>query len=222
MKNAIVLCSGGLDSVVTANYVKKCGYQNIKILFFDYGQKTKNQEEKCSNKCALSLGAEFIKINLDWLGKISNSLINKGKEFNELSEIDLKNTKEESKNWYVPCRNIVFLSSALSLAESLGGADIFVGFKLDAEGGYPDTTPEFVKRMNKVAEVCENKIKILAPLIEKDKEDIVALGKELKVNFKDTHSCYVSDKHCGKCMACQLRKAGFKWANVKDNTEYKD
>jgi len=59
-------------------------------------------------------------------------------------------------------------------------------------------------------------------LIEKDKEDIIILGKELGIDFKDTFSCYVGkEKHCGKCLACMLRKEGFYWSNIKDETEYK-
>lgn len=222
MKQAIVLCSGGVDSVTTAFYVKKkLDYEKIKVLFFNYAQKSLEREREYSKKCAEDIGAEFNEIQLAWLGEISNSLINKEGGVKKLEEEDLKNTKEESKKWYVPCRNLVFLSSAFSLAESMGGADIFVGFKFDAEGGYPDTTKDFVEKMNSVAKVCENEIKVIAPLIEKDKEDIIQLGKELGVNLKCTYSCYVGElKHCGTCLACQLRKAGFKWSGVEDTTEY--
>jgi len=220
MKNAIILCSGGLDSVVTSHFVKKkLGYNKIIILFFDYGQKSLDRERECSKNCALDLGAKFEEVSLKWLGNISNSLINKEGENNKLSEKDLKDTKEESKNWYVPCRNIIFLSHAMALAESLGGSDIFVGFKFDAEGGYPDTTKEFVGEMNSLARIgCSKRIRIIAPLIEKDKEEIILLGKELRVDFKKTYSCYIGkEKPCGVCLACQLRKAGFKWAGREDS-----
>jgi len=77
MKNALILCSGGLDSVVTSHYVKKkLGYDKLIILFFDYGQRTIIAERRASKKCAFNLDASFIEIKLNWLGKISTSLIN--------------------------------------------------------------------------------------------------------------------------------------------------
>ena len=56
-----------------------------------------------------------------------------------------------------------------------------------------------------------------------DKEDIIKLGIELGVKFEETYSCYVGagEKHCGKCLACMLRKEGFYWAGVEDSTSYK-
>lgn len=98
-KTAIILCSGGLDSVVTAYYTKKVlGYKRLKIVFFDYGQRSLINEEFFSKLCAHNLKADFIKIKLDWLSDISNSLINKNKEIKKITKKDLKDTKEESKN----------------------------------------------------------------------------------------------------------------------------
>ena len=78
MKSAIVLCSGGIDSVTTAYYVKKkLYYADILVLFFNYGQKPLPAEKKFSKKCAEKIGANFLEADLKWLGKISGSLINK-------------------------------------------------------------------------------------------------------------------------------------------------
>ncbi|HRZ85774.1 MAG TPA: 7-cyano-7-deazaguanine synthase [Candidatus Paceibacterota bacterium] len=238
-KSAIILCSGGLDSVVTAYYVKKeLGYDKIRILFFNYGQKTLKQERKASKKCAYKIGADFKEIKLKWLGEISNSLINKNNnnQIKELIKQDLKDTNEESQKYYVPCRNILFLVYALTLAESeffknSEKNDIFVGFKCEGKDSYPDTTKKFVSEINKLSKIsCMTNFKIIAPLIEKDKEDIVLLGKRLSVKMEDTYSCYigskrlgliVNNKHCGTCLACKLRQAGFYWANVEDKTNYK-
>jgi len=229
MKNAIVLCSGGIDSVTTSYYVKKIlKYDNIKNIFFDYGQKSLISERKYSHKCAKKLGAEFIEIKLGWLGKISTSLINREGKTQKLMIKDLKNTKKESEKFYVPCRNTIFLIHAMALAESLSikekkNYDIFVGFKNEGKENYPDTTEKFVKSVNSLAKIsCSKPIRILAPLIKKDKEEIIVLGYKLGVNFKDTFSCYVGKKeHCGFCLACRLRQEGFYWANVKDTTKYK-
>jgi len=233
-RNCIVLCSGGIDSVVTAHYAKrKLKYKGIIVLFFDYGQKALKQERICSKRCAKNLGAKFMEIELKWLNNISNSLINKTGKATRLRIKDLKDTKKESQKWYVPCRNTIFLAYALALAESLfikdkKICDIFVGFKCEGKEAYPDTTREFVREINRLSKIsCAKPFKIIAPLIKKDKEDIILIGKRLWVNFKDTFSCYIGAKnkntlkHCGYCLACRLRQVGFYWANVKDETRYK-
>ncbi|MBI2057044.1 7-cyano-7-deazaguanine synthase [Candidatus Pacearchaeota archaeon] len=230
-KNALILCSGGLDSVVTAFYIKKkLNYNKIKALFFDYKQKSVIQERRYAKLCAKKIEAEFIEIKLHWLGKISTSLINKNGKIKKLAKKDLKNTKKESKKFYVPCRNSIFLINALALAELLFMKekeiyDIFVGFKCEGKESYPDTTKEFVKEINRFAKIsCSQNFKIIAPLIKKDKEDIIKLGKRLNVIFNETFSCYVSknSKQCGVCLACKLRQAGFYWANIYDPTIYKN
>lgn len=229
LKNAIVLCSGGLDSVTTAHYAKKqLKYDNLIILFFDYNQRNKDAEEKCSRLCAKNLKAEFIKIDLPFLSKISTSMLNTNNEARKISKKDLKDTKKESSVWYVPFRNALFLSYATALAESLfvksknkDEYDIFVGFKHEGKENYPDTTPGFVKDVNKLNKATMAKPKVFAPLIKKDKEDIVRLALKMGIEVNQTHSCYTSNsKHCGICLSCQLRRQGFYWANQKDETEY--
>ena len=228
-KQAIVLCSGGLDSVVTSFYVKNTlKYKDITLIFFNYNQKSLKQEQKFSKLCAKSIGGKFLEINVNELGDLSNSLINQIGKITKLKRKDLKNTAKESEKYYVPCRNTLFLVYALAVAESLyqknkRTSDIFVGFKCEGKESYPDTTKNFVLQMNKLSKIaCIKPFSIFAPLITKDKEDIVQLGSELGVDFTKTFSCYASkkNKHCGICLACMLRKEGFYWANINDPTEY--
>ena len=228
MKNAIVLCSGGLDSVTCAWHVKKdLGCSEMIILFFDYGQKSLEAERRFSEKCALDLNAEFVTIKLPELGDMSTSLINREGDVAKIKREDLKDSSVESEKFYVPARNTVFLSYALAMADSLHiknkeAWDIFVGFKNEGNESYPDTTKEFVDSLNDLAKIgFSHGFKVKAPFIEKDKEDIVLIGKELGVNFSDTFSCYVgSQMHCGVCLNCRLRQEGFRWANVEDPSEY--
>ena len=230
MKKAIVLCSGGLDSVVTSFYVKKkLDYDSLTLLFFNYGQRSLKAERRCSKMCSRSLKAEFMEIKIRELKRFSSSLINESKKHNKLSRKDLKNTRKESGNWYVPCRNLIFLSYASAVAEyffvkSKIKMDIFIGFKNDGKETFPDTTLEFVKKFNSLnAIISVGKFRLHAPLIKKDKEDIVLLGKKLDVNMKKTFSCYTSEKkHCGTCLACRLRQEGFYWAGLTDPTGYLD
>ncbi|MDO8563634.1 MAG: 7-cyano-7-deazaguanine synthase [Nanoarchaeota archaeon] len=228
-KNAIILCSGGLDSVVTAHYVKnKLKYNSITILFFNYGQKALTEERKASKLCAKKIHAIFIEISLPELGNLSTSLINLPGKIVQIAKKDLKDTKQESKKWYVPCRNLIFLSYASALTDSEFiknniKSDIFIGFKCEGNDSYPDTTKEFIKKINScLSTSCSFSIKIKAPLIEKDKEDIIILGNNLNVDLEKTFSCYSpkNAKHCGICLSCALRKEAFYWANMEDKTLY--
>jgi len=233
-KNAIILCSGGLDSSVCAYYVKKrLSYRNIIILFFDYSQRTLKQERNSAKKIAKKIKAEFKEIEIKELAEMSTSLINTNKKARKIRRKELRNTEKESQKFYVPCRNIIFLIYALALSESLQiksknkkTFDIFTGFKCEGKEAYPDATQEFVKEMNKLKNVSTAvKGKIIAPLIKKDKDEIIRLGEKLGINFGDTYSCYIGGnkltEHCGYCLACRLRQEAFYWADIKDNTKYK-
>lgn len=231
MKNAIVLCSGGMDSVVTAHYAqKKLEYEKLLVLFFNYGQKTWYHERTAALHCARSLNVDFKELAIPELGKISPSLLTKDAVITSDVPLDLKNTVEASEPWYVPLRNTLFLSYALALAESttlianIETPDILIGFKNEGKEPFPDTTQEFLDRMNALAATaCKRPARILAPLLSHDKEDIVALGLQLGVTLEKTWSCYLNKQlHCGICLACCLRKEGFKWANVQDPTSYSD
>lgn len=229
MKNAIILCSGGIDSVTTAHYVKKkLNYEKIIILFFDYGQRNLLAERKYSRSCAREINAKFNEIKLEELSKFSTSLLNKNKKVKKMMRNGLKNTKKESEKWYVPCRNLIFLSYAMAFAESLYlknkiKNEIFIGFKNEGKEFYLDTTSDFLDLLNKISKTSAvGKFNIEAPLIKKDKEDIILFGKKLGVNYKKTFSCYARKKeHCGTCLACRLRQEGFYWANLEDPTKYK-
>ncbi|MBI3334517.1 7-cyano-7-deazaguanine synthase QueC [Candidatus Pacearchaeota archaeon] len=221
MKRALVLCSGGIDSVVTAWYVAKhLKYKPI-LLFFNYGQHACKQERRCVKVCAQMLHAPMKEITLNNLKELNQSSLTRQVKPENTSS--LKNTKDESKNWYVPQRNLIFLSYALAYAESLciqkkPVHSIFIGFKCEGEEHFPDTTPEFLKQVNQLAKVSASvSIKIHAPLIKKDKEDIILLGEKLGVDLNNTWSCYLGGKKpCNSCLACRLRSAGFYWA---DRTE---
>ena len=218
MGNAIVLASGGLDSYVTAHYVKKKLGKEVKLLFFDYGQKALVEELRSVEHLKRELDCELEVVSLPWLGKISTSFINK------------EGSGGESLNdWYVPCRNSVFLISALAFADSQfiktgEESEIYLGIKYEGELRFKDTTPEFIEKMNELSKTATEKgFKIIAPFIDKDKEDIIEIGEELGIDLSKSYSCYLGSKngeHCGKCAGCLARKKGFKFSKVKDETEY--
>jgi len=236
MNNAIILCSGGLDSVVLAYYLKKIkNIQDIKLIFLDYGQKALEEELFCAKKTARELDAKLKIINVKWLGEISTSLINK-----EIEENQIKNIKKEGEliSWYVPCRNSLFLLIGLGFAESEFISknkkyDIYLGIKYEGELQFKDTTPEFLEQMNKTQEYCTQKgdYKFLAPFLNKDKEELIELAKKFNINLKNTYSCYIGKGfkdingekipiHCGICSACKSRKKAFKFSNTQDPSTY--
>lgn len=227
MATALVLCSGGIDSVTSAFYAKKIlGFSNIELVFFDYGQRNLNPEKKAVKFFSKELNAKLRIVNLKMLKDISQSNLTNNRASKNLSS--LKDTSFESEQWYVPCRNLVFLSYTLALSESMFlkniKSDVFVGFKHEGREFFPDAGPDFLKKMNEISfSASRAKSRIIAPLIKKDKEEIILLAKKLGVRLEKTYSCYVGNKNqCGKCLACRLRKAGFYWANEKDLTKYDD
>ncbi len=221
----MVLCSGGLDSVVVAYSIKN-KYRKLKLLFFDYGQRALKEEEKCVREISKKLNSDFEKIKLPWLGKISTAMLNREGEFRETTEKDL-GKKEDLLTWWVPCRNSIFLINALAFAESeflknKERYDIIIGLKNEGEAHFKDTTERFIKKINNLVKDATNDgdYEIIAPLIKLDKPEVIKLGEKLKIPFELTYSCYIENGHCGKCLNCMLRKKGFYWAGVKDPTKY--
>lgn len=232
MANAIVLCSGGLDSVILAHYLKKIQkIEKLKLIFLNYNQKALNEELFCVKKAAEELDADLKIIDVKWLGKISTSLINKEANENEIKNI---NKEEELISWYVPCRNSLFLLIGLAIAESEFISknekyDIYLGIKYEGELQFKDTTPEFLEQMNKTAEFCtqDGNYKFIAPFLNKDKEELIKIAEGLGVNLKNTYSCYIGKGfeneipvHCGICGGCKSRKKGFKFSDVEDVSVY--
>ncbi|MDD5526798.1 MAG: 7-cyano-7-deazaguanine synthase, partial [Candidatus Omnitrophica bacterium] len=124
---------------------------------------------------------------------------------------------------YVPARNIVFLSCALSIAEAEGAGDIFIGAHDQDYSGYPDCRPEFFEAFQAAADLgtkagSEGRpVRLNAPLLGLSKKEIVALGSRLGVPFHLTWSCYKGgDKPCGRCESCLYRAKGFAEAGIED------
>tara|TARA_Y100000034_G_scaffold133385_1_gene198716 strand:+ start:3173 stop:3868 length:696 start_codon:yes stop_codon:yes gene_type:complete len=229
MNNAIILCSGGLDSVVLAYYLKKIeNIQKLKLIFLDYNQKSLNEELFCVKKTAEDLDADLEIVNVKWLGNISTSFINK-----DLNDKEIKD-KEDLISWYVPCRNSLFLLIGLAFAESKFISDnekydVYLGIKYEGELQFKDTTPEFLEQMDKTAEFCtqDGNFKFIAPFLKKDKEELIKLAGKLNINLQNTYSCYIGKGmkkeipiHCGICSACKSRKKAFKFSNTKDISLY--
>lgn len=217
-KKAIVLFSGGLDSTTCLYWALNQGYE-CEALTVSYGQRH-DREVLAAQLIARNLGVKhhMITLNLPWLA--TSSLVDKNQSIPDVAVEDIPNAGVPTT--YVPGRNLMFLSIAGSLLDSVGATAIVAGPNAIDFSGYPDCTPAFFKAaadaLNRgtVSGVNEG-IEVLAPLMRLSKAEIVKLASQLKVPFEQTWSCYAGgQKPCGNCDSCKLRAKGFEEAGVHD------
>lgn len=220
-KKAIVLLSGGLDSVTVLALAQQQGFQCY-ALSFDYGQRH-NAELAAAKSIAEYYQVENHKIIPLGLGAIGGSALTD-------ADIAVPNTPQAGiPVTYVPARNTVFLAFALGWAEVLKLHDIFIGVNAVDYSGYPDCRPEFIEAFTTLANLATKagvegeRFTIHTPLIHLSKSEIIQQGIALDVDYSRTVSCYAADQQgraCGVCDACRLRKIGFVNAGVVDPTRY--
>lgn len=212
-KKAVVLLSGGMDSATTLFWAKKRGFDCL-CLTFDYGQRH-CREIDAAKKIARIAGcsSKVIKLKFPWKG---DALTDKNVP---LPRGRLSSKFRNVPSTYVPARNTVFLSIALSCAESIRAKAILIGANAVDFSGYPDCRPDYYAAFRKMARlgtkcgIQGKPIAILAPLIKLSKAQIVRLAGKLRVPLDLTWSCYAGGKKpCGKCDACLLRDKGFREA----------
>lgn len=202
---AVVLLSGGIDSTVTMYLAKQRGF-SVQGLIFDYGQRHKKEISFAKkNARGLKVSYKIVSLNFPWGGSA-------------LTDKEIKVPRRRKKgvpSTYVPGRNLIFLSFAVSYAEVIKAKKIFIGAHIQDYSGYPDCRPEFLKGFEKNANlgIKDKGIKIIAPLLNKSKAEIIRLGFSLGVDFKYTWSCYNGGASpCGECDSCRYREEGFKEA----------
>lgn len=201
MTKSIVLLSGGLDSLVSLGL--KRNELNVSLaLTFDYGQKSAQQEIDASKKICEYYGIEHVVIKLDWLKNITQtSLVSD----DEIPTGDALNDGNQSmKSVWVPNRNGLFLNIAGSFADSYGYDYILIGANKEEAQTFSDNTQEFIDAINKEFEYStQNAPKVVAPLINYIKNDIVMLALDSGIPLELTRSCYQGGaKHCGICESC--------------------
>jgi 7-cyano-7-deazaguanine synthase len=205
MKKAVVLLSGGLDSATVAALAIKYGYE-VFALSLDYGQLHK-KELNCAKQVVKNLGIKthkIIRVDLSALG--GSALTDKA------IAVPQNNSSQDIPSTYVPGRNTVFISLALSFAEVMDADSVFLGVNAIDYSGYPDCRPEYIEAIRRVAKLSSKKavegvpIEIITPLLHMTKTEIVRLALRLKVFIPDTWSCYQGgDSPCEVCDSCLIR-----------------
>ncbi|MEJ5227340.1 7-cyano-7-deazaguanine synthase QueC [Thermodesulfovibrio sp.] len=220
MKKAIVLLSGGIDSSTTLAIAKEEGYECY-ALSFDYGQRHKI-ELISAKRVAQFIGVkEHLIVSFD-MRQIGGSALT--------TDIPVPEGEVEGiPVTYVPARNTIFLSFALSWAEVLLCPTIFIGANVVDYSGYPDCRPEYLKAFETMANLATKvavegkiKFKVEAPLLYMTKADIIKKGLKLGFDYSLTWSCYNPQGElknpvpCLKCPSCQYRLKGFEEAGIGD------
>lgn len=220
---AVVLLSGGLDSTTTLAQAIADGCEPT-ALSFRYGQRHTKELVSAENVCK-HYNVRHVVIDID-LSSYRSALTRK--------DIDVPMDREgkldeEFPITYVPARNIVFMSIGAGLAESIDAQYLYLGANAVDYSGYPDDRPDFFEAYQRMLEkgtkagVEGHAVKIMTPLLNLSKADIVRLGKKLGAPLELTWSCYNGgEKACGHCDSCRLRLQGFKEAGYRDEIPYED
>lgn len=203
MTKGIILLSGGLDSLVSLGIgIEKYGISLA--LTFDYGQKAVEQEISTSKNICDYYKIEHNVIKLDWLKEVTHTALVSNEDLPE----GIDNPEQSAKSVWVPNRNGLFLNIAGSFADGNDYDYIIIGANKEEGQTFPDNTQEFIDKINAEFEYSTQKHpKVVAPLINSDKNDIVKLALEHKIPLEFVRSCYASgEKHCGKCESCTRLK----------------
>jgi 7-cyano-7-deazaguanine synthase len=211
-KKAVVLLSGGMDSAVTLWWAISKGW-TCQALSFDYGQRHK-RELASARRLARRAGVpiEVVRIKMPW----SRSALTDKRQHLPQRKLNTLSTGRLPPT-YVPARNTIFLSLALSVADQQEAEAIVIGANAIDYSGYPDCRPAYLAAFERVARLgsrmgaeLHRKIRILAPLVRLSKADIVRWGRRLGVPLEMSWSCYKGGRTpCGQCDSCQLRAKGF-------------
>ncbi len=218
VKKAVILLSGGLDSAVCLAIAKNLKYECYSLTV-DYGQKSRFELKAAERISAFFNVKKQLKLLVDLRG-IGDSALTTDAECPLPSEMFTEKPKGVPVT-YVPARNMILLSLAVSWAETLGAESVFIGANIRDYSGYPDCRLDFLKSFEETAMLGtkkSTKILIKAPLIRMSKAKIIKEGKKLGVNFSLTSSCYFPSEEgapCLKCESCRLREKGFREAEEK-------
>lgn len=221
---ALVVCSGGLDSVTLAYKIQNEGTlaspSLSSLLSFDYGQRHRKELDFAAH-CAKQLNVKHTIIDLSQVGKQLTSALT--------DDIDIPDghyAEESMKATVVPNRNAIMMTIAFGLASSQNADTVAMAVHGGDHFIYPDCRPDFIKSfaaMQKLALDGMSDISLYTPYLHLDKTEIARDSNKYNVPVTDTWSCYKGQEmHCGRCGTCVERREAFHLAGIEDPTEYTD
>ncbi|NLM02569.1 7-cyano-7-deazaguanine synthase {ECO:0000255/HAMAP-Rule:MF_01633} [Methanothermobacter wolfeii] len=223
MRKAISILSAGMDSSVSTALLSR--EYDISAITFDYGQRSAQMEVRYARKLSEYLGIEHRVIELPWLGELGGSVLTDDGELPSPGDLDdVEECLETARKVWVPGRNIVFTSVGVSFAEALDADAVIVGWDREEAATFPDNSREFLEAFNSLLGIGTLRgVRVLAPVIDMTKKEIVEAGMEMDFPFELTYSCYTGeDVHCGVCESCLRRRRAFELAGAEDPTEYRE
>ncbi len=223
---AIVVLSGGLDSTVCMALAHHDTQEPPLAVTFDYGQRTRKEIESAA-RIADVYASEHMIVSLDMTAWGSSALTDQAIAVPRVLPTGEQPFRSDPSSsipvTYVPGRNIVFLSIALSIAEAREYDAIYIGVNSYDYSGYPDCRPEFIEAFRKIAQLGQkrgvegNPVDLRAPLLRMSKAEIILTGNELRAPMEFSWSCYLDGPDpCGSCESCFLRRRGFAQAKLPD------
>ena len=217
MKDAVIILSGGMDSVTLLHDKKE---EIALAVTFDYGSNHNKREAEFAAYHCKELGIEHIIIPLEFIHAYFKSSLLEGAE----AVPEGYYASENMKSTVVPFRNGIMLSIACGIAESSGLYQVMIANHAGDHAIYPDCRATFIESMSEaMAYGTYEHVKICAPYTHLTKGQIAAIGKEIGLDYSKTYSCYKGgEKHCGKCGTCVERKEALAEAGIDDPTEYEE
>jgi 7-cyano-7-deazaguanine synthase len=216
-EKALVVCSGGLDSVVAATKMVRDGY-DVTLLHFRYGSRAGDPEYLAIKAIARELGIDSIVRQMNVYSEKDSPLLQAD------SPIAGGEAGAEFAYEWVPARNLLMLATAAALAEARGYTVLVLGNNLEEAGAYPDNEPEFIARFNDLLPFAigdGKRLRVVMPVGNLMKHEIVALGHEIEAPLHLTWSCYrAGEKHCGTCGPCYMRRTAFEINGLPEVIEY--
>lgn len=217
-QKALVVCSGGLDSVVAATYVKKVLGYDVTLVHFRYGSRAEGPEVSAIWKVAEALGVGLLIRTIDAYEPSDSPLLQAD------SKIAGGEEGAEFAHEWVPARNLLMLAHATAMAEAKGFDTLVLGNNLEEAGAYPDNEPEFISKFNDLLPFAigdGKRLEVLMPVGNLMKHEIVALGQKIGAPMDKTWSCYrAGELHCGTCGPCYMRRTAFEINGLEEVITY--